>query len=249
MACAGCAIMRQPGAPPEQPPGTGAVVIDSTAEVQIGRSMAQWIVAPQYTPWDDAVEQRRANETGRRIAVVSDRRDIIYHFQILDIPGYDAFALPGGFVYFSRGLYEDLDDLGRAAVLAHEIAHVAARHAVEHVRSALGDEVLVGLIWAGLRQKDPQVSRLISGASDAVFDLLSRGYSRKEELEADALAVKYLARAGYDPYGMATVLEFLVKHRKKEDKLLEMLHAPVGMAERIRRVKKEARGAVVVPGL
>lgn len=216
------------------------MVISSAEEVQVGRSMAREIVAPRYAPWNNSVEQRRVNDIGRRIAAASDRRDIIYTFQILDSPDDNAFALPGGCVYIFRGLYEKLDEGGRAAVLAHQIAHVAARHALAHMQSALGDEVLVGLVLAGLGRRDPEAARQIAGASDAVFGLLSRGYSREEELQADALAVKYLTRAGYDPYAMARVLEFLRKEKGKTGRMFEMLNAPVHMGERIRKVRTEA---------
>jgi predicted Zn-dependent protease len=202
--------------------------------------MAREIVAPRYAAWNNSVEQRRVNDIGRRIAAASDRRDIIYSFQILDSPDDNAFALPGGYVYISRGLYEKLDEGELAAVLAHQIAHVAARHALKHMQSALGDEVLVGLVLVGLGRKDPEVVRQIAGASDAVFDLLGRGYSRQEELQADALAVTYLTRAGYDPYALAGVLEFLVKEKGKTGRTFEMLNAPVRMGERIRKVRTEA---------
>lgn len=238
--CAGCATTRHPVVPSGQPPGQPAVVISSAEEVQVGRSMAREIVAPRYAPWNNSVEQRRVNDIGRRLAAASDRRDIIYSFQILDSPDDNAFALPGGYVYIFRGLYEKLDEGGLAAVLAHQIAHVAARHVLRHMQSTLGDEVLVGLVLAGLGRKDPEVARQIAGASDAVFDLLGRGYSRQEELQADALAVKYLTRAGYDPYALAGVLESLMKEKGKTARTFEMLNAPVRTGERIRKIRQEA---------
>ncbi len=237
--CMGCATTR----PPAVPSGPEAVVVDSAEEVQVGRSMAQLIIAPRYAPWNNSVEQRRLNAIGRKIATASDRPGIVYHLQIFDSPDYDAFALPGGYVYLSRGLYQDLDADGRAAIVAHEIAHVAAHHAVKRMQSVLGDEVFVGLVLAGVGQKDPRVLRMVAGASDAVFDFLGRGYGRQDELEADALAVKYLARAGYDPYVLADTLEFLMKEKKKAGKVFEILNAPVRMSERIRKSRKEAKDA------
>lgn len=238
----GCATVYNPATNRQE-----AIFIDSAQEVQIGRSMAQEIVAQQYAPWNDPAEQRRLNEAGNKIVGASDRRDIIYHFQILDSPDYNAFALPGGYVYMFRGLYEKLDEDERAAVLAHEIAHVAAKHSVKHMQSALGYQLLVGLVLVGLGQKDIHVTRQIAGVSNTVFDLLSRGYSRQDELQADALAVRYLARAGYDPGAMARVLEFLMKEEGPGGRMFEILSTHPRMEERIRKIREEIRGAEASP--
>ncbi|MDD5019787.1 MAG: M48 family metalloprotease [Candidatus Omnitrophica bacterium] len=223
-------------------PATGrhdVLLIDSVQEVQIGRGMAQQVVAQAYDPWNHPVEQRHLNEMGRQLARVSDRPDIIYHFQILDAPEYNAFALPGGYIYIFRGLYERLDEAQRAAVLAHEIAHVAAKHAVKRMQAALGYDMLAGLVLAGLGNKDPRMAEQVAGVSRTVFDLLSRGYSRQDEIQADGLAVKYLARGGVDPQAMVRSLEFLMKEEGPGGRTFEILSTHPRMEERIRKAQEE----------
>ena len=231
---AGCATVYNPATGRQE-----VILIDSAQEVQIGRSMASEVITAQYEPWNNTVEQRRLNELGNRIVAVSDRRDIIYRFQILDHPDYNAFALPGGYVYMFRGLYEKLGVDERAAVLAHEIAHVAAKHSVKQMQSALGYNVLLGVVLVGLGDRNPQMVQQLAGVSNVVFDLLSRGYGRQDELEADRLAVTYLRQAGLDPQALVRSLEFLMTQQGPGGRVFEVLSTHPRMQERIQKAKEE----------
>ncbi|MFA5039380.1 MAG: M48 family metallopeptidase [Candidatus Omnitrophota bacterium] len=239
-----CLLALMTGCSTVYNPATGRqehIFIDSAQEVQIGRSMDRQVIATQYQPWNDPVEQRRLNVLGQKLVRVSDRQDIVYRFQILDSPDYNAFALPGGYVYIFKGLYEKLDEPELAAVLAHEISHVAAKHSVKRLQSALGYNLLLGLVFVGLGNDDPQITRQIGAVSDTVFDLLSRGYSREDELFSDRLAVKYLLAAGYDPEALVRALEFLDKEKGPGGRVFEILSTHPRMAERVRKVKEEIR--------
>jgi predicted Zn-dependent protease len=143
----------------------------------------------------------------------SVRTDITYRFEIVDMPEPNAFALPGGFVYVSRGLLALLnseDEL--ASVIGHEIGHVAAHHHLRHamietplipVRLAAGIGGLVtGIVSPGLGQ-------IVSGVGSAPGSLTLATHSRAQEDEADEIGQKLVADAGWDPGAMATVMDAL----------------------------------------
>jgi beta-barrel assembly-enhancing protease len=147
---------------------------------------------------------------GNSLAEVSDRPGLEYRFYIINSAMVNAFALPGGHIYVTRGLLqrtESGDEL--AGVLAHEIGHVAARHGVQklqrHLRTGSVVNMLYNLILGGepalLRENSLQLGGVVWSAS----------HSREDEEEADRLAVEYLGRAGVDPEGIVTLLESLVE--------------------------------------
>jgi predicted Zn-dependent protease len=229
----GCAIVHNPTVQKNE-----SASIDSKEEVQIGRSMAENIIKTKIPLLKDPAKQLYVNQIGNRIAQVCDRRDIMYHFAVLDSPDLNAFALPGGYVYIYSGLLIKLDEAELAAMLAHEVGHVAAKHAVKKMRSALGDEFLLVLAMAGFDSKDPAWAQQISKVSSTVFDLLSRGYSREDELLADQLALNYLKGAGYDSFGLVRVLEFLKSEAGPSGRVFETLSSPVRLEERIKKLKR-----------
>ena len=223
-------------------PATGRkemILISSAEEVQIGRSLSQEIIKKEVPPLQDAAKQRYVQQVGQRIVAANDRKDIIYQFMVLDSPDLNAFALPGGYVYIYRGLLEKTDEDELAAILAHEVGHIAAKHSVKQLQGALGYNVLVGVALVGLGAKNPALAQNISGLSNTVYSLLSRGYSREDEFFADKLAVKYTSAAGYDPHGMVRVLELLNKESGPSGRVFEVLSTHPRMVERIERTKKE----------
>jgi len=187
----------------------------------------------------DPAVQRRVSVIGQRVARVSDRTGIVYHFAVLDNEDLNAFALPGGYVYIYSGLLKRLDEDETAAILAHEVAHIAAKHAVKRMQSALGYNMLVAVALAGLSNKDPALAENIAGVSDVVYDLLSRGYSRQDELFADKLAVRYAKAAGYDPRGLVRTLHLLDTQKGPGGRVFEVLSTHPRMQERIRRAEEE----------
>lgn len=230
----GCATVYNPATHKNE-----LILIQSAEEVQIGRSMSENIIKKDYRPLHEASQQLLVNRVGQRVARVSDRTELVYHFMVLDDPDFNAFALPGGYVYITSGLLNNVDEGGLAAILAHEVAHVAAKHSVKKMQSALGYNLLAGIALAGFGNKNPALAQEIAGISDTVYDLLSRGYGRQDELFADKLAVNYLRRAGYDPYALVRVLEFLNKENGPRGRVFEVLSTHPRMQERIRKIKEE----------
>jgi predicted Zn-dependent protease len=234
MLLTGCATVTNPATQKKE-----YILINSLEEVQIGRSMSETIVKKEIPPLDDPAKQLAVNRIGNRIVQASDRKEIVYHFMILDSPDLNAFALPGGYVYIYNGLLGRVDEQALAAVLAHEVGHVAAKHSIKKLQAALGYDLLMGIALVGLGNKDPQLAEEVGRLSNTVYDLLSRGYSRQDELLADRLAVKYLSQAGFDPHAMVRVLEILQKEKGPGGRVFEILSTHPRMEERIKKVKEE----------
>jgi len=231
---AGCATVYNPATQRQE-----WIFIDDAQEVQLGRGMSESVIKKENRLLADPVQQRRVSVIGQRVARVCDRPEIVYQFSVLDNEDLNAFALPGGYVYIYSGLLAKLDDDEIAAILAHEVAHIAAKHAVKRMQSALGYNVLVAVALTGLSGKDPALAQNIAGVSNVVYDLLSRGYGRQDELFADALAVKYTKAAGYDPAGLLRALELLNTQQGPGGRVFEVLSTHPRMQERIQRAQEE----------
>ena len=136
-----------------------------------------------------------------RIVAATNQPNAPYRVTVLDSPVINAFALPGGYVYVTRGLISLANDEAElASVIGHEIGHVAARHSAQRHTAAVGTSILGAVLGAVVG----------SGAVNQAFGLGGQGflanYSRDQEYEADMLGVRYLAGAGYDPYAAAEFL-------------------------------------------
>jgi predicted Zn-dependent protease len=192
-----------------QNPVTGQqdfVMMSEAQEIDMGRQ-ADVDVRKQYKVYPDPALQAYVDRVGQKLATHSHRNNLRYSFTVLDSPEINAFALPGGYVYITRGIMAYLNsEAEMAAVLGHEIGHVTARHGVRQQSASqaagLGIRIASILVPELNNQAFHDVSNLLGGA------LLS-GYGREHELESDRLGAQYLARAGYDPQAMTRVVGVL----------------------------------------
>jgi len=203
-------------------------------EVQMGRSIAKQIEA-QHKLVDDPLIQKRVEDIGKKIAAVCDRKDIDYHFAVLNEDEVNAVSLPGGYVYIFKGLVDKVgSDDELAGVIAHEVAHIVARHSIKKLQGAMGYTLLRVLI--------AQVSSngQVGNAADLAFADLMTGYSREDELLADQLGARYEKLAGYNPEGMISFLERLqdINRRKPARPYIYFKTHPY-VPDRIREVKQE----------
>ena len=168
------------------------------ADVEIRREMGVY---------EDEGLQRYVREIGDRLAQLSHRPNLPWTFAVLDHPAVNAFALPGGYIYITRGILPYLDDEAElAGVLGHEIAHVTARHAAQQsTRAGLGG---IGLAVLGVFVPATQpFSDLTSAALGVAF----LKYGRDDERESDRLGMEYATRAGWDPAGVPEFLATLAR--------------------------------------
>ncbi|WP_035693764.1 M48 family metalloprotease [Azospirillum halopraeferens] len=179
---------------------TGLVPVSQDAA--IGRQEHPKVLAEFGGAYDNPRVRAFVDRLGRTLAAQTGRADVDWTFTVLDTDVVNAFALPGGYVYITRGLLALAGDEAEVAgVLAHEIGHVVARHTAERISRSTVAGVLAAGVGAVLGS--PELARAVSLGSELVL----AGYSREQELEADRLGVAYLAATGYDPFAMATFLE------------------------------------------
>ncbi len=175
------------------------VMMSEAQEVSTGRQ-ADMDVRKEYKVYDNPALQDYVDGVGQKLAQKSHRTNLKYHFTVLDSPEINAFALPGGYVYITRGLLAYLNSEAElAAVLGHELGHVTARHGVRQQSAATAANIGVAIVSIFVPQIDPNIGQTLSTA------LLS-GYGRDHELEADRLGAEYLARTEYDPQAMIKVI-------------------------------------------
>ncbi len=183
-------------------------------EIHKGEKAAAEVPAT-YGIYDELPElQNYVNEIGQKLAKNSHRPQLDYHFTVVDSPQVNAFALPGGYIYVTRGILAYLNSEAElAAVLAHELGHVTARHSVRQYSAATAANVAatIGGIVAGMFV--PQLGGTLAQGVQSLLGLtgnvLLSGYGRTHELEADRLGAEYLGRSGYDPQAMIKVIRVL----------------------------------------
>jgi beta-barrel assembly-enhancing protease len=190
-------------------------------EAQLGRQLAME-VEQQVKLVDDPVITEYVNRVGQNLVLHSDAK-VPFTIKVIDSDEVNAFALPGGYFYVNKGLILAADNEAElAGVMAHEIAHVAARHAMENYgkAQAINYGMLAGIIFGG-----GVVSTVLQNTGGILGALGMLKFSRGAEEEADRLGVQYLYAAGYDPTAMATMFEKLESLRKKKPGSLAKLFA------------------------
>ncbi len=192
-------------------PATGKadfVLMSESRELEIGVEEHAKIMEKSPT-YDNETLKAYVERVGQKVAATSDRPDLKYTFTIIDSPDINAFALPGGYIYINRGLIGFLNSEAElAAVLAHEIGHVTARHAVRQKAAASGAKV--GAVLSAIATRSNVVGDVASIYGAAAIS----GYGREMELEADGFGAKYLFNAGYDPKAMIEVIGVLKNHER-----------------------------------
>ena len=182
------------------------VTMTESQEIALGRQYDAE-VRKQYHVYDSPDLQNYVNQVGQELARNSHRTNITYHFTVLDSTQVNAFALPGGYIYITRGLITYLNsEAEMGAVLGHEIGHVTSRHSVQQISAATAANVVVQITSVFVPAMGTAAG---SSLTNLLGNALLSGYGREHELEADHLGAVYLARTGYDPQAMVNVLTVL----------------------------------------
>jgi len=194
--------------------GDAFTTLDPEQEYYLGRSVAAQLMT-DYKPWNNAAANNYINLVGRCVSCASGLPETFggYHFQILDSDELNAFSAPGGLILITRGMLrccKTEDEL--AAVLAHEVGHTSTRHGVRSIQGSRVTSLatMVG-VEAVRREGNDNLVKLVNifeGSLDDVTNtLVTSGYSRSYEREADAEASKMMAKVGYDPRALVSLLE------------------------------------------
>ncbi len=190
--------------------GSDFVLMSEEQEIELGEQYRQQVLKSFKVYPDDSL-QDYVNFVGQRLAAVSERSHLNFTFTVLDDDKVNAFTLPGGHVYITRGILAHMgSEAELAAVLGHEIGHTTARHIV---RQHSGSTVMSTL---GAIASAVTGSSAAGSATNYAGAALVQGYSRKHELEADTLSARYLARVGYEPDAMIEIIDILKQQEKFE---------------------------------
>ncbi len=179
-------------------------------EIAIGRQLAGNLLGAVPLMKNDAL-QGYVNKVGRWVANQSERPDLNWYFGILESGDLNAFALPGGYVFVTKGLYGKLSNEAElAGVLGHEIGHVVMKHHIKVLKQSQIVSAASGLISRGIaqsRENNPMIQNLLGNGAVA----LARGLDKDAEYEADRIGVVLATRSGYDPYGLPAVLQKIAR--------------------------------------
>jgi beta-barrel assembly-enhancing protease len=180
--------------------------IDEPEEIAIGKDVASRLLgaAPLVA---DARMQRYVNHVGRWLAAQTERPDLPWQFGVLDSPNVNAFAVPGGTIFITRGLLERMrNEAELAGVLGHEIVHVLRKHHLKAIQKGAQSSLAGDAMSMALKDRaGPARDKLIAFSTE----MYSRGLDKGDELEADRLGIVIAARGGYDAYGLPSVLQTL----------------------------------------
>lgn len=217
--------------------------ISTEKEIALGESVAKK-VEEEFAVVRDPELLERLDRITPRIVEVADRKDLSYRFTIVEMPEKDepnAFALPGGPIYVTKALMalaKSDDEL--AAVLAHEVGHIVAKHTIKRIQGAIGLQALQ-ILAAGSGAADARTSR----GMDLAFVSLLLEYSQADELQADRLSAKYLKLAGFDPAAAVTFMERLRDYTfKQELRQHSYFRTHPYFADRIRLLRQQSEGRI-----
>jgi predicted Zn-dependent protease len=233
LACSGCATN----------PATGKrqiSLVSTSKEADMGRESDPAVIE-QYGVYGDSAVGHYVDSVGQRLAAVSHLPTLGWHFRVIDSPVVNAFAIPGGYIYISRGILAYLNSEAQlAGVLGHEIGHVTARHSAQQITRAqiAGVGLLAGAVFVG-------ALRPYTGLAQQGLGLLFLRYSRENETQADELGVGYATKAGYDPRVIPSTYAMLKRVGERQgDQLPGFLSTHPDPGDREIRTQQLAQAAV-----
>ncbi len=189
------------------------MLLSETDEINLGRETDAQVIK-EYGIYEDPKLTAYLNDICQRLGKSSHRPNLNYHFKVVDVSVVNAFAVPGGYVYFTRGILASLNSEAElAGVMGHEIGHITARHsASQYSKAQLAQLGLgVGMIFG---EKVPGLSEL----TQLGVGMLFLSFSRDNERQADDLGVEYSSKAGYDATQMSSFFETLERMNPSSDR-------------------------------
>ncbi len=181
-------------------------LMSEAQEIEIGKQM-DGEIRREMGVYDDPDLQRYVEAVGMRLAKASERPTLPWHFAVVDEPAINAFALPGGYIYLTRGILPFLDNEAElAGVLGHEIGHVTARHSAQQYTKATTAGIGVTLLSIFVPEAAP-----LQGLTETALGVMFLKYGRDDEVEADRLGVEYTASTGWNPEGVGGMLRTLAR--------------------------------------
>ncbi|MFB0552523.1 MAG: M48 family metalloprotease [Phycisphaerae bacterium] len=222
--CTGCAVN----------PITGEeelMFISENQDIEIGRNYAPEIEKQLDGRIDNPALQNYIDSVGQKIARISHRPNWEYHFTAVEHKMVNAIALPGGHIFVTKGMLEKLTTEAQlAALLAHEIVHVTARHSSAAISRQMG----LSFLFLGATAAGAKIPQDAARAAGLALQLIGLKYSREQERMADVAGMDYMVVAGYNPYGAVELMqmledqdnvrpvEFLSSHPSPENRIISL---------------------------
>lgn len=183
--------------------------VDEKGEAEIGSAAAGQLLGAAPLVQNEQL-QAYVNQVGMWLAMQTEQPDLPWRFGVMDTDGVNAFAAPGGYVFITRGLLLRMrNEAELAGVLAHEIGHVIKRHHLVAIQKNAQTGLVGDLMSMAVDNSSSQYGEWKKKAISVSNELYARGLDKDDEFEADRLGVVIAARAGYDPYGLPSVLQTL----------------------------------------
>jgi predicted Zn-dependent protease len=224
-------------------------LMSEAQEVELGKQMDAE-VRRQMGVYEDPELQRYVESVGMRLARASERPSLPWHFAVVDEPAVNAFALPGGYIYLTRGILPFLDNEAQlAGVLGHEVGHVTARHSAQQYTKATTAGIGVTLLSIFVPEARP-----LQNLTETALGVLFLKYGRDDELQADRLGVRYAGESGWDPSGVSGMLRTLARldeatgSRKGVPNWLSTHPAPADRVEKVQAFIQESPRPVGTSG-
>jgi len=232
----------------------GFNVFSADQDVEIGRQSA--VEAERQLPMlRDPSIQGYVDRVGRRLAANAPGPKFPYTFQVVNASDINAFALPGGPVYVTRGILDAVRNEGElAGVMAHEISHVALRHGTNQVSKAYLTKAGIGILGGILGGGSTASGTIVQAVGGLGMNALFLRFSRTAESQADVLGTQIMARSGYDPNAMVTMFQLLKSQQAQQPgRVAQFFSDHPNPENREARVRQEAqllhaRGSVSVIG-
>jgi predicted Zn-dependent protease len=192
-------------------PRTGGAftVFDESADVTIGRE-ADPEILKRFGYYESPDLQNYVAQVGQRVVAASDTR-FNFQFKVVDQPYINAMALPGGFVYVTRGILAEMNDEAQlAGILGHEATHVNSRHGAKLMTKAMATQIATLLgVGAAAAAGSGATAGAVATIANHMANYMLLGYGREYELEADEVGLRYARQAGYDPRRMVSMLRWM----------------------------------------
>lgn len=185
-------------------------VLSDEEEIQLGEEAQTEFLSKNGGPIPSQEVVRYVDGIGQRLAAVSERPELPWEFHVLDSKQINAFALPGGKVFFSRGLLAKMENEAEvAAVLGHEVGHVTDQHIEAQMSQALGISVAASVLGAAGSYTDSDWLEALGAGAQVGGGVYLLKYGRDQESAADRLGLSYMTKIGYNPVGMLGVMKIL----------------------------------------
>ncbi len=208
------------------------MLLSENEEINLDRLHAPHQISADYGTIQDSQLNRYLATIGERLAACSHRPYMPFSFRGVNAVYVNAYAFPGGSIAVTRGMLLKLQSEAElAALLGHEIGHVAARHSAASTSKGMALNLALSLGAAVTQELAAEYSALASGLGTVSAGALLAHYSREAEREADALALEYMTRAGYNPDGCVALMDMLRQLSKDKPNIIELLFATHPMSE------------------